>query len=102
VFDIGMFELLLILIVGLLVLGPERLPEVARLIGAFSAKIRRTLIDIRLSVEQEVNAHELQKRLDEQIKHHTEYNPFDSDPPETAEDHSQQTNKGEGKPLDPK
>jgi sec-independent protein translocase protein TatB len=58
-----MFEMLLLLIVGLVVLGPERLPEAARLIGAWISKTKRTFIDIRTGVEHEVKAHELRTRI---------------------------------------
>ncbi|QCU89272.1 Sec-independent protein translocase protein TatB [Thiomicrorhabdus sediminis] len=40
-FDIGFLEILLILIITLLVIGPERMPEVARKIGQFTGKMRR-------------------------------------------------------------
>jgi len=40
-FDIGFLELLVILVIALLVIGPERMPEVARKIGQFMGKMRR-------------------------------------------------------------
>lgn len=40
-FDIGFLEILVILVIALLVIGPERMPEVARKIGQFMGKMRR-------------------------------------------------------------
>jgi Tat protein translocase TatB subunit len=47
VFGIGMTELLVIFVVGLLVLGPKRLPEVARSLGRSLAEFRRASNDLR-------------------------------------------------------
>jgi Tat protein translocase TatB subunit len=47
VFGIGMTELLVILVVGLLVLGPKRLPELARSLGKGLAEFRRASSDMR-------------------------------------------------------
>jgi Tat protein translocase TatB subunit len=47
VFGIGMTELLVILVVGLLVLGPKRLPELARSLGRGLAEFRRASNDMR-------------------------------------------------------
>jgi TatA/E family protein of Tat protein translocase len=49
-FDIGFSEMLIILVVALLVLGPKRLPEIARSLGRGLAEFRRTSEDIRRSV----------------------------------------------------
>ena len=61
-FDIGFFELTLIAIVALLVLGPERLPHAARMSGAFLAKIRRTIADLKVEISKEVEIQEMQER----------------------------------------
>jgi Tat protein translocase TatB subunit len=47
VFGIGMTELLVVLVVGLLVLGPKRLPEVARSLGRGMREFRRASSDMR-------------------------------------------------------
>ncbi len=49
-FGIGMPELLLILVVALLVLGPKRLPEVARSLGRGMAEFRRASSELRHSL----------------------------------------------------
>jgi len=46
-FGIGMTELLVILVIGLLVLGPKRLPELARSLGKGLAEFRRASTDLR-------------------------------------------------------
>jgi Tat protein translocase TatB subunit len=46
-FGIGMTELLVILVIGLLVLGPKRLPELARSLGRGLAEFRRASLDLR-------------------------------------------------------
>ncbi len=59
-FDIGFGELLLIGLVGLLVLGPERLPGVAKTVGGFVRKARRTWQQMRVELEQEVDRSRIQ------------------------------------------
>jgi len=46
-FDIGFLEILVILIIALLVIGPERMPELARKIGRFSGKIKRFVNSVK-------------------------------------------------------
>jgi len=50
VFGIGMTELLVVLVVALLVLGPKRLPEIARSLGRGMAEFRRASNDLRASL----------------------------------------------------
>jgi len=54
-FDIGFWELAMIGVVALLVLGPERLPGAARTAGRLIGRARRTLSDLRRELEQEVD-----------------------------------------------
>ena len=49
-FGIGMTELLVVLVVALLVLGPKRLPEIARSLGRGMAEFRRASNDLRASL----------------------------------------------------
>jgi len=55
-FDVGFAEILLLSLVGLLVLGPERLPKVARTLGGLARNLKR-------SIEAEMRAEELKKPL---------------------------------------
>jgi sec-independent protein translocase protein TatB len=60
-FDIGFTELLLVSIVGLLVLGPERLPGAIRTGSLWLRKARSSFNDIRTEIERELNVDELKK-----------------------------------------
>ncbi len=68
-FDIGFTELVLIAVVSLLVIGPERLPGAIRTGGAWLHRIKRGFNDIRQEVEQELHndsvLQELRKTRDE-------------------------------------
>jgi sec-independent protein translocase protein TatB len=63
VFDIGFLELMVVGILGLLVLGPERLPKAARTVGLFIGKIRRTMSNIQDDLERQVRTDELKDKL---------------------------------------
>ena len=65
-FDWGFTEFLLVAVVGLLVFGPERLPEVARNVGSWVGKARRYIANVRSDFESELNTGELRNLLGEQ------------------------------------
>ena len=62
-FDVGFAELLLLSLVGLLVLGPERLPKVARTLGGMARKARSSWLSLKRSIEAEMRAEELKEPL---------------------------------------
>ncbi|QBQ54564.1 Sec-independent protein translocase protein TatB [Nitrosococcus wardiae] len=64
-FDIGFWEILVILIILLLVVGPERLPTVARTMAIWIRKARRLVTQIKREVEQALQAEELRQALKE-------------------------------------
>lgn len=66
--DIGFLELMLIGIVGLLVLGPERLPRAARTAGMWIGKIKRTVSGMQREISAQLEAEELRQKLNEQQK----------------------------------
>ncbi|TDO97972.1 Sec-independent protein translocase protein TatB [Marinomonas balearica] len=63
-FDIGLSELLVVFVVGLLILGPERLPVAAKTAGLWIRKIRRSV----QSVQREINAQLDQEEMQQKIK----------------------------------
>ncbi|MCV6613742.1 MAG: Sec-independent protein translocase protein TatB [Cellvibrionaceae bacterium] len=62
-FDIGFFELLLIAVVGLLVIGPERLPGTLRTIALYWGRIKRSITDTRSEIEQQIGADDIRRQL---------------------------------------
>jgi sec-independent protein translocase protein TatB len=67
-FDIGFSELLLVGLVALIVLGPERLPGAVRTAGLWIGRIKRSFNVIKQQVEQEIGADEIRRQLhNEQI-----------------------------------
>jgi len=65
-FDVGFWELMMIGIVALVVIGPERLPGVARTTGKWFGKARRFVSDVKADIDQELKAEELKRILDVQ------------------------------------
>jgi len=64
VFDIGFWELTLIAVVALLVIGPERLPEVARKAGMWVGRMRRFVTNVKADIDRELRQEELRKALE--------------------------------------
>lgn len=67
-FDMGFLELMIIGVVGLLVLGPERLPKAARTLGLWVGKIKRTVSGMQREISAQLEAEELRQKLNEQQK----------------------------------
>ncbi|MCF6355105.1 MAG: Sec-independent protein translocase protein TatB [Candidatus Polarisedimenticolaceae bacterium] len=67
-FDIGFWELGLISVVALLVVGPERLPGLARTLGLWLGKGRRMLSSIKDEIDREVRVDEIKKAAQEGVK----------------------------------
>ncbi|AHK78052.1 twin-arginine translocation proteinsubunit TatB [Ectothiorhodospira haloalkaliphila] len=67
-FDFGFWELIIIALVALLVVGPERLPKLAREIGRWVGKIKRFVSSVRSDIEQELRTDELKAMLQDQEK----------------------------------
>ena len=66
-FDIAFSELVVIAIVALIVIGPEKLPKVARTLGALTGRMQKYMTQIKEEVNRESRFAELQK-LQEEIK----------------------------------
>lgn len=65
-FDIGFWELALIAVVALLVVGPERLPQVARTAGLWIGRTRKFVASVKADVDREIKSEELKRILEEQ------------------------------------
>ncbi len=63
-FEIGFSEVLLILIIGLVVIGPERLPEVARGLGSMVGKVKRFIDNVRSETDLQGEIANLRRELD--------------------------------------
>lgn len=60
-FDIGFSELMLIGVVALVVIGPERLPAVARTLGHLFGRLQRYVNDVKADISREIELDELKK-----------------------------------------
>mgnify|MGYP000303664186 CR=1 FL=1 len=65
-FDIGFWELSIIGVVALVVIGPERLPGLARTAGKWFGKMNRFVSSVKDDIAQEIKSEDLQKILKEQ------------------------------------
>ena len=63
-FDIGFSELMVIGLVALIVIGPERLPRVARTLGHLAGRLQRYVADVKADINREVELDELRKMKD--------------------------------------
>ncbi len=61
--EIGFPELILIAIVGLLVIGPERLPETLRTLGLWLGRMRRSFTAVKAEIEKEIGMDEVKRQL---------------------------------------
>jgi len=60
-FDIGFSELMVIAVVALIVIGPERLPKVARTLGLLFGRMQRYVNDVKADISREMQLDELKK-----------------------------------------
>jgi len=67
-FDIGFSELLVIGVVALIVIGPEKLPRVARTIGHLVGRMQRYVADVKADINREIELEELRKMRDSMQK----------------------------------
>ncbi len=65
-FDIGFWELCLVGLVSLLVIGPERLPKAARIAGFWVGKTRNLVASVKTEIKEELQAEEMRQIMKEQ------------------------------------
>ena len=58
-FDVGFSELMVIAVVALIVIGPERLPRVARTMGHLFGRLQRYVNDVKADINREIELEEL-------------------------------------------
>ncbi len=63
-FDIGFWEFALIGIITLIVVGPERMPEIAKTAGRYIGKAKRFIAKIQEDINDEIEADKLKSHLD--------------------------------------
>jgi len=61
VFDIGFSEIMVIAVVALIVIGPERLPKVARTLGHMFGRLQRYVNEVKADINREMELEELRK-----------------------------------------
>jgi sec-independent protein translocase protein TatB len=65
-FDVGFSELIMVGLIALLVIGPERLPKAARIAGYWLGKTRSTIANVKAEIKQELHAEEMRQLLQQQ------------------------------------
>ena len=66
-FDIGFTEIVVIAVVALIVLGPERLPRAARTVGHLFGRLQRYVSDVKADINREMELEDL-KKLQQEVK----------------------------------
>jgi sec-independent protein translocase protein TatB len=66
-FDVGFSEIVLIAVVALVVIGPERLPKAARTMGLLFGRLQRYVTDVKADINREIELDEL-RRLQKQVQ----------------------------------
>jgi sec-independent protein translocase protein TatB len=86
-FDIGFSELLVIGVVALIVIGPQKLPRVARTVGHLAGRMRRYVDDVKSDINREIELEELRKMRDSMQKAASDMqSSFDSELNKTADE----------------
>jgi sec-independent protein translocase protein TatB len=62
-FDIGFSELVLVAVVTLLVIGPEKLPETLRTLGLWLGRLRRSFTSVKSEIEREIGMDDVRRQL---------------------------------------
>ena len=66
-FGIGMPELIIILVIALIVIGPQKLPDLARSLGKGLAEFKRATEDFKQNIEDEAKATEEKERVTREV-----------------------------------
>jgi sec-independent protein translocase protein TatB len=85
-FDVGFSELMMVGLIALLVIGPERLPKAARIAGYWIGKTRSTIANVKAEIKQELHAEEMRQLLQQQKAISEELQQIASETQSAAED----------------
>jgi sec-independent protein translocase protein TatB len=101
-FDIGFWEIMLIAVVALIVVGPERLPRVIRVAGLWVGKANASIQSVRREISRELHAEELRQAINkpQDIPIVREILSPDTTPKSSSEKPKQDTNKEQEKVID--
>jgi sec-independent protein translocase protein TatB len=58
-FDVGFSEIVVIMLVALVVIGPEKLPKVARTLGLLTGRVQRYLASVKAEVDRQIHNEEI-------------------------------------------
>ena len=67
-FQIGFLEILIIIILGLIIIGPKRLPEVLKILIKFYKRIENKLSDFKKDIEEDIGTDELKKDVFNELR----------------------------------
>ena len=67
-FQVGFLEILIILLVGILVIGPEQLPSFVRSLVKSFTKLQNKFFDLRSSIERDIGAEDLKQDIFNELK----------------------------------
>lgn len=65
-FEVGFSELVMVGLVALIVIGPQRLPTAARVAGLWLGKLHRTIANVKLEIKQQLHAEEMRQIMQQQ------------------------------------
>lgn len=107
-FDIGFSELMVIGVVALIVIGPEKLPRMARTVGHLAGRLQRYVADVKADINREIELDELRKMRDSmqqaatnfETSVHTEVNKTETDLHKTVDSVMQEKPASESKPVE--
>jgi sec-independent protein translocase protein TatB len=102
-FDIGFSELLVIGVVALIVIGPEKLPRVARTLGHLAGRLQRYVTDVKADINREIELDDLKKMRDSMQQAATNFEgSVQSEISKTESDLNKAAESGEKKPEETK
>jgi sec-independent protein translocase protein TatB len=88
-FEVGFSELVMVGLVSLLVIGPERLPKVARTVGFWIGKMQQMIANVKVEISQELHAEEIRQLLkqNENMQYLNDKTSVESMPPPKNQTH---------------